>query len=99
VELDVALGSVEIASLSLNRVGKSSPSMYTSTVRFSRGEEAVDSFFIFGEALSAVVDPVFGVDVMTGADIRRTGAGFVFEVRLRRRVGGVRLRRRIGGCI
>jgi hypothetical protein len=95
----VALSSIEIASLSLNKVGKSSLSIYTSTVRFSRGEEAIDSFFIFGEALSTVVDPVFRADVMTGADIRRTGAGFIFKVRLRRRVGRVRLRRRIGGCI
>jgi hypothetical protein len=82
VKLNVALSFIEIASLNLNRVGKSSLLIYTSTIRFSRGEEAIDLFFIFREALSTVVDLMFRADVITSADIRRTEAGFVFEVRL-----------------
>jgi hypothetical protein len=60
--------------------------MYISTVRFSRGEEVINSFFIFGEALSIIVDLVFEADIMTNVDIRRIGAGFIFRVRLRRRI-------------
>jgi hypothetical protein len=78
----VALSFIEIASLSLNRVGKSLLLMYTSTVHFSKEEEAINSFFIFREALFIVVNPIFRVDVIISVDIRRTRAGFVFKVRL-----------------
>jgi hypothetical protein len=79
----VALSSIKIASLNLNKVDKSSLLIYTNTVRFSRGEETINSFFIFRETLSIVVDLIFGVDVMINVNIRRTRARFIFKVRLR----------------
>jgi hypothetical protein len=79
----MAPNSIKIISLNLNKVDKSLLLIYISIIRFSRGEEAINSFFIFREVLSIVVNPIFRVDVIISIDIKRTRVGFVFRVRLR----------------